>query len=166
MCLAVLYDIVLLSNISLSCRSRCGCECVCVCRAGEHRACWRVWMDQVGMGNAEHKEALTKGEVLPRPASSQSEVRILPSEPAPSWEQPMRFHCSFPTELFLENPVVIYSSLCYFITEFIYEHKHLLWSSGYDLRASKWWQDRCIVFLCKELHHINEQSLCCERMQM
>uniref|UniRef100_A0A8C1R237 Solute carrier family 25 member 42 n=1 Tax=Cyprinus carpio TaxID=7962 RepID=A0A8C1R237_CYPCA len=30
-------------------------------------------MDQVGMGNAEHQGALTKGEVLPRPASSQSE---------------------------------------------------------------------------------------------
>uniref|UniRef100_A0A672R9K7 Mitochondrial coenzyme A transporter SLC25A42 n=1 Tax=Sinocyclocheilus grahami TaxID=75366 RepID=A0A672R9K7_SINGR len=30
-------------------------------------------MDQVGMGNAEHQGALAKGEVLPRPASSQSE---------------------------------------------------------------------------------------------
>ncbi|ROL51507.1 Mitochondrial coenzyme A transporter SLC25A42 [Anabarilius grahami] len=47
-------------------------------------------MDQVGMGNAvqERKGALTQGEVLPRPASSQSEVRKLTSEPAHSREHP------------------------------------------------------------------------------
>ncbi len=115
--------------------SVCVCVCVFACRAGELRVRWRVWMVQVGMGNAEHQGALKKGEVLPRPASSQSEVRILPSEPAPSWEQPMRFHCSFPTELFQEslNKILSLVTHPYVILkpyDFIYEHDHLGMTRG------------------------------------
>uniref|UniRef100_A0A672K2V4 Solute carrier family 25 member 42 n=1 Tax=Sinocyclocheilus grahami TaxID=75366 RepID=A0A672K2V4_SINGR len=57
------------------------------------------------MGNAEHQGALTKGEVLPRPASSQSEVRILPSEPAHSREQPIRA-----TRLCQKSQLTLYSN--------------------------------------------------------
>lgn len=113
--------------ILISCLSRSGVS-VCV-SAGEPPACCRLWMDQVGMGNAvqERKGALTQGEVLPRPASSQSEVRKLASEPAHSWEHPVRLHYLVPTDLNFKfeetftRPHVILKP-CDFICEHSDEH--------------------------------------------
>lgn len=117
LCLAALYDIVLIYNISLMSFQVWLWACACL------RARWRVWMDQVGMGNAERQGALTKGEVLPRPASSQSEVRILTSDPAHSGEQPIRLHCSHC--YFFKKILSSFTHVVLKPYEFIYEHKHL-----------------------------------------